>query len=85
MVYSQDAGRTWEITKQLQHKQYNSEVRLIGNTVYYAGHRARLSDLAAGDGAWNAVAADGRGKLPPVAREPIDTALHCDNSKTIRE
>jgi hypothetical protein len=85
MVYSQDAGRTWEITKQLQDKQYNGEVRLIGDTVYYAGHRARLPDLATGGGAWAAFAGDGRSRIPPVAKDPIDTTLHCDNSKTIRE
>lgn len=85
MVYSKDAGRTWEITKQLRHREYNGEVRLTGDTVYYAGHRARLPELAAGDTAWTAVSPEDQSKLPPLGKLPVDTELHCDNSKTIRE
>jgi hypothetical protein len=85
MVYSKDAGRTWDITKQLRHREYNGEVRLSGDTVYYAGHRARLPELAAGDSAWTAASPDGRNKRPPLGKPPIDTELRCDNSKTIRE
>jgi hypothetical protein len=84
MVYSQDAGRTWEITKQLRHREYNGELRLAGDTVYYAGHRARLPELVAGDSAWTPVSPDGQDKLPPLGKPPVDTELHCDNNKTIR-
>jgi hypothetical protein len=85
VVYSQDAGRTWEITKQLRHREYNGALHLTGDTVYYAGHRARLPELATGDSAWTAVSPDEQNKLPPLGKPPVDTELHCDNSKTIRE
>lgn len=85
MVYSQDAGRTWEITKQLRYRQYDGEVRLVGDTVYYAGHRAKLPDLASGDSAWSSFQLDGQNTMPPLVKPPIDTEFHCDNSKTIRE
>jgi hypothetical protein len=85
MVYSQDAGRTWEITKQLRHREYNGEVRLTGDTVYYAGRRARLPELAGGDSAWTPYSQDGLSTGPTLGKPPIDTGLHCDNSKTLRE
>jgi hypothetical protein len=85
LVYSRDAGRTWEITQQLPYREYDGEVRLSGDSVYHAGYRARLPELAAGDSAWSPVAREDKEKLPALRRAPIDTELHCDNSKTIRE
>jgi hypothetical protein len=85
MVYSLDAGRTWEITKQLRYREYSGAVRLIGDTVYYAGYRARLPELASGDSAWTTFPLDGQNQLPPLGKPPIDTELRCDNSKTIHD
>jgi hypothetical protein len=57
------------------------DLYLIGDTVYQAGKRARLLDLAAGDSAWMHVDFEDK---PPLAKPPIDTEPACDRSKTLR-
>jgi hypothetical protein len=85
MAYSQDAGRTWQITKQLVHKQNNGDVRLVGDTVYYAGYRARLPDLSAGDSAWTPFPLGDQNGMPLLTKPSIDTQLQCDNRATIQD
>jgi hypothetical protein len=81
--YSVDAGKTWNAvaSKNIDDHQ---DVYLVGDMVYHAGKRARLPDLASGDGAWSAFPLDGQNKLPPLIKPPFDTAPHCDEGKTIK-
>lgn len=81
--YSVDAGRSWNVvaSKNIDDHQ---DVYLVGDTMYHAGKRVRLPDLASGDGAWSAFSLDGRNELPRLAKPPFDTEPHCDDGKTIK-
>jgi hypothetical protein len=81
--YSVDGGRTWKVTIP-KNADVHGDVYLVGDAVYYSGQRARIPDLAAGEGAWAGFSLDGPNKLPPVVKPSIDSEPHCDNSKTIR-
>jgi len=81
--YSMDAGKTWNvIASAIIHA--NQDVYLIGDTVYHAGLRARLPDLATGDNAWSAFPASRYDQIPPLAKPPIDDEPHCDKSMTVK-
>jgi hypothetical protein len=82
--YSVDAGKTWNVVASTV-IQVNEDVYLVGDTVYHAGLKARLPDLAKGDSAWSAFPASRHDQLPPLSKPPIDDEPHCDRSKNIKE
>lgn len=81
--YSIDGGRTWRVTIP-KNAAPHGEVYLTGDSVYFSGQRARLSDLIAGDGAWTAFPLGRQNKLPPLVKPPIDDDPNCDESKTVK-
>lgn len=82
--YSIDAGRTWNVVASKNIDDHEG-VYLVGDTVYHAGLKARLPDLAKGDSAWSAFPAGRHEQLPPLSKVPIDSEPHCDRSKSIKE
>jgi hypothetical protein len=82
--YSINAGRTWNVVASKNIDDHEG-VYLVGDTVYHAGLKARLPDLAKGDNAWSAFPASGHEQLPPLSKPPIDSEPHCDRSKSIKE
>jgi hypothetical protein len=85
MRYSLDAGRTWQIGKPRYSSRAADDVYLIGDTVYYGDQRAKVRDLSSGYSAWSAYPMNGPNGLPPVGKQPIDTGMHCDRSKTAQK
>lgn len=79
LYYSQNGGRSWQIAKPRM-TLAGGAVHLIGDTVFYAGQRARVPDLVNGDQAWLDFFIGAENKLPSVARPPVDTRLHCESS-----
>lgn len=82
--YSVDAGKTWNVVASTV-IQVNEDMYLVGDTVYHAGLKARLPDLAKGDSAWSAFPASRHDQLPSLSKPPIDDEPHCDRSKNIKE
>lgn len=82
--YSVDAGRTWKVTFPPKNVAPHAEVYLVGDAVYFSGHRARLPDLITGDSAWVAFPFSGKNKPPPLVKPPLDNEPACDESKTIK-
>jgi hypothetical protein len=77
LYYSQDSGRTWQINKP-PITLAGGDVYLIGDTIFYAGRRAKLSAIATeGDHAWVQFYLTGPNKLPPIGKAPLDRRLQC--------
>lgn len=79
LYYSQDGGRSWQMTKP-RTTLAGGAVHLIGDAVFYAGQRARVPDLGNGDRAWLDFFIGAENKLPPIGKPPVDTRLHCGSS-----
>jgi hypothetical protein len=82
--YSVDAGLTWKAIRSTA-IQDHEDVYLVGDTVYHAGLKARLSDFAAGASAWSAFPTGRHDQLPSLTKPPIDEKPRCDSSKSIKE
>ncbi|MEJ8824238.1 hypothetical protein WKW80_19735 [Variovorax humicola] len=75
MPYSTDAGRTWKRASPPLTSGY--EIYLIGDSLFYAGQRVKLSEASIGDEAWKQYYLVGGNELPPLRRPPLDSKFHC--------
>ncbi len=84
LYYSKDAGRTWQVNKP-RLTNSSGDIHLIGDTVFYAGQRAKLSALVNGDSAWVEFYLVGKNALPTIRKAPIDTEFHYCNRTDEKE
>ena len=75
MPYSVDAGRTWKRASPPLTSGF--ELYLVGDALFYAGQKARLSELSSGDVAWKQYYLVGANSLPPLRKPPFDTKFNC--------
>jgi hypothetical protein len=80
LYYSENYGQTWKMTKP-KLTLAGGAVRLIGDSVFHAGQRAKIPALASGDEAWKDYHLNGENELPIVIKTPVDNRLHCDSKE----